>query len=108
VTTLVMLTAMPRLLHLSMTAWKSSSYAWRVFFYKRLYTTVMWVLLPAEENCKRSIRRHRPQLPSPSSLQQLSIPPEFAVTLDEDQQPFLFYNNGPDARTRVIAFGSCT
>ena len=63
-------------------------------------------MLPAEENCKRSIRRHRPQLPSPSSLQLLSIPPEFAVTLDEDPQPFLFYDNGPDARTRVIAFAT--
>ena len=30
--------------------------------------------------------------------------PEFAATLDEDPQPFLFYDNGPDARTRVIAF----
>lgn len=50
-------------------------------------------MLPAEENCKRSIRRHRPQLPSPSSLQQLTIPPEFAVTLYEDPQPFLFYDN---------------
>lgn len=50
-------------------------------------------MLPAEENCKRSIRRHRPQLPSPSSLQQLTIPPEFAATLDEDPQPFLFYDN---------------
>ena len=63
-------------------------------------------MLPAEENCKRTIRRHRPQLPSPSSLKQLTIPPEFAVTLDEDLQPFLFYDNGPDARTRVIAFAT--
>ena len=63
-------------------------------------------MLPVEENCKKSIRRHRPQLPSPSSLQQLTIPPEFAVTLDEDPQPFLFYDNGPDARTRVIAFAT--
>ena len=63
-------------------------------------------MLPAEENCKRSIRCHRPQLPSPSSLQQLTIPPEFAATLDEDSQPFLFYDNGPDARTRVIAFAT--
>jgi hypothetical protein len=63
-------------------------------------------MLPAEENCKRSIRCHRPQVPSPSSLQQLTIPPEFAATLDEDPQPFLFYDNGPDARTRVIAFAT--
>jgi hypothetical protein len=60
-------------------------------------------MLPVEENCKKSIRRHRPQLPSPSSLQQLTIPPEFA---DEDPQPFLFYDNSPDARTRVIAFAT--
>jgi hypothetical protein len=42
-------------------------------------------MLPAEENCKRSIRRHRPQVPSPSSLQQLTIPPEFAATLGVDR-----------------------
>jgi hypothetical protein len=63
-------------------------------------------MLPAEENCKRSTRHHRPQISSPLSLQQLTIPPEFAVTLDEDPQPFLFYDNGPDARTRVIAFAT--
>ena len=63
-------------------------------------------MLPAEENCKRSIRRHRLQLHSSSSLQQLTISPEFAATLDEDPQPFLFYDNGPDARTRVIAFAT--
>ena len=63
-------------------------------------------MLPAEENCKRSIRRHRPQFHSSSSLQQLTISPEFAATLDEDPQPFLFYDNGPDARTRGIAFAT--
>jgi hypothetical protein len=63
-------------------------------------------MLPAEENCKRSTRHHRPQLPSPPSLQQLTIQPEFAATLDEDPQPFLFNDNGSDARTRVIAFAT--
>jgi hypothetical protein len=45
-------------------------------------------------------------LTKPSSLQQLTIPPEFAATLDEDPQPFLFNDNGSDARTRVIAFAT--
>ena len=61
-------------------------------------------MLPAEENCKRSTRHHRPQLPSPSSLQQLTIPPEFAATLDEDPQPFLFYDNGPDKLYHIMLY----
>jgi hypothetical protein len=61
-------------------------------------------MLPAEENCKRSTRHHRPQLPSPSSLQQLTIQPEFAATLDEDPQPFLFYDNGPDKLYHIMLY----
>lgn len=33
-------------------------------------------MLPAEDNCKRTIRRQRPQLPSPLTLPDLTIPPE--------------------------------
>ena len=61
-------------------------------------------MLAAEENCKRSTRHHRPQLPSPSSLQQLTIPPEFAATLEEDPQPFLFYDNGPDKLYHIMLY----
>lgn len=63
-------------------------------------------MLPAEDNCKRSIRRHRPILPSPSTLSELTIPSDFSTTVDEDPQPFLFYDNGTDSNSRVVAFAT--
>lgn len=63
-------------------------------------------MLPVEDNCKRSIRRYRPQLSTPSNLGELTIPQEFTTTLDQDPQPFLLYDNGPEANNRVIAFAT--
>ncbi|CAG2190399.1 unnamed protein product [Mytilus edulis] len=63
-------------------------------------------MLPAEDNCKRSIRRHRPILPSPSTLSELTIPSDFSTTVDEDPQPFLFYDNCTDSNSRVVAFAT--
>ena len=56
-------------------------------------------MLPVEDNCKRSIRRYRPQLSTPSNLGELTIPQEFTTTLDQDPQPFLLYDNGPEKKT---------
>lgn len=63
-------------------------------------------MLPTEDNVKRSIRRRRPQLPVPASLQELTVPPELSVTVDDDPQTFLLHDNGPEARTRIIAFAT--
>lgn len=63
-------------------------------------------MLPVEDNCKRSIRRYRPQLPTPAHLGELTIPAEFTTTLEQDPQPFLLYDNGPEAANRLIAFAT--
>ena len=63
-------------------------------------------MLPVEDNCKRSIIRYRPQLPTPAHLGELTIPAELTTTLDQDPQPFLLYDNGQDAKNRVIAFAT--
>ena len=39
-------------------------------------------MLPVEDNCKKSIRRYRPQLPTPAHLGGLTIPAELITTLD--------------------------
>ena len=67
---------------------------------------VVKAMLPVENNSKRSIRRYRPQLPTPAHLGELTIPAELTTTLDQDLQPFLLYDNGQDANNRVIAFAT--
>ena len=41
-------------------------------------------MLPVEDNCKRSIKRYRPHLPTPAHLGELTIPAELTTTLDQD------------------------
>ena len=63
-------------------------------------------MLPVVDNCKRYIRRYRPQLPTPAHLGELTIPAELTTTLDQDPQPFLLYDNRQDVNNRVIAFAT--
>ena len=41
-------------------------------------------MLPVEDNCKRSIKRYRPHLPTPAHRGELTIPAELTTTLDQD------------------------
>ena len=51
-------------------------------------------MLPVDDNCKRTIKRHIHQLPTPATLPYLVLPTELTITLDDDPQPFLLYNDG--------------
>ena len=57
---------------------------------------------------RKVIRRTRRKLdpPVPGSLDDLVITDEWAETLGDDTERFLFYDNGTDALSRVILFGS--
>jgi hypothetical protein len=41
-------------------------------------------MLPVEDNCKRSIKRYRPHLPTPAHRGELTIPAELVLKTDRD------------------------
>ena len=65
-------------------------------------------LLPNVDTCKRTISRNRIQeYPAePASLLNLNILRPWIHTLGEQQDEFLFFDNGPQAAHRIIAYAT--
>ena len=65
-------------------------------------------LLPSVDTCKRTISRNRIQeYPAePASLLNLNILRPWTHTLGEQQDEFLFFDNGPQAAHRIIAYAT--
>ena len=65
-------------------------------------------LLPSVDTCKRTISRNRIQeYPAePASLLNLNILRPWTHTLVEQQDEFLFFDNGPQAAHRIIAYAT--
>lgn len=60
------------------------------------------------ESIKRRIRRYRSagRPRDPSLLQELKIEDEWALTIGPNPQPFFIFDNGINARHRILIFGS--
>ena len=65
-------------------------------------------VLPSEDIIKRTLRNQRIKLlpQEPATLRDLRLEGEWTTTSGPDPQPFLIYDNGPDANARIIAFGT--
>ena len=65
-------------------------------------------VIATEATIKRSIRRNRRlhYPPDPQSLEELKIDGIWATTGGVRPEHFLFYDNGPSAGSRIIAFGT--
>ena len=68
--------------------------------------------IPSVAVCKRTIRNHKAmEFPNvPNSLHDLVIDEngQCGMTREVEPRPFLFYNNGVESDSRIIAFGKDT
>jgi hypothetical protein len=66
--------------------------------------------MPPSDAVKRSLRNNKSASypPVPSALHELTVTDEWSMTGDTARQPFLFFDNGIGATSRIIAFGSDT
>ena len=62
--------------------------------------------LPSEDSVKRSLRYHRRDPPSPQALDDLELPEEWRHSGGANPEPFLIYDNGPLAESRILAFAT--
>ena len=64
--------------------------------------------LPNSDTIKRTLRNQRSKMhpPVPASLHDLVIEGIWTETAGREQNPFMFFDNGPDADSRIIAFGT--
>ena len=65
-------------------------------------------LLPCEEVIKRTLRNQKAKIypPIPERLEDLQLTGEWITTDGIEPKPFMFFDNGPNACNRIIAFGS--
>ncbi len=65
-------------------------------------------ILPSVDTCKRTIARNRTQeYPAePASLVNLHIVPPWTHTLGQQEEEFLFFDNGPQATHRIVAYAT--
>ena len=71
-------------------------------------STAAKVVLPSGDVCKRTIRRNRTNdyPPEPASLAELEIEEPWSLTAGDNPEDFVFFDNGPGADSRIIAFAT--